>query len=322
MTVRRTVLGVEELGGRVLPSATVATAVPLAAAAQTTTSTTTTGSAWTGQGRFTLTTNKTTAVETYALQGSVDIGSSNFFTISGSVSTVGSKAGHATGKVVLSGSKGTLTLNVTGPSQAARAGFPATATYTVVSGTGMFSHYSGHGTIKISPTLFPGDTDRGHFSVSATAPVGSSTGPVQPPTKPPVPNTTKGPSWTGQGRYTLAANRTTGVKTYTLQGSADFGPDGFFAIGGSIHTVGNVASGKASGRITISDKRGTLVLSVTGPTQSRNAGLPSSLTYIVVSGTGFFAKYVGQGAVQLSAPLFMGYFNQGHFSISVRPTSK
>jgi hypothetical protein len=133
--------------------------------------------------------------------------------------------------------------------------------------------------------------------------------------------TTLGPSWTGQGRYTLAT-KTNNVKAYTLQGSADFGKSGFFAIGGTIQTVGNVVSGKATGQITLSNPRGKLVLSVTGPTQTRNAGLPTTFTYKVVSGTGFFAHYVGQGTLQISAQPFAGYTDKGHFNVAVKPTSK
>jgi hypothetical protein len=155
--------------------------------------------------------------------------------------------------------------------------------------------------------------------MTATAPTGTSTTP--PPQTTPPAQTTTGPSWTGQGRYTLATNRANNVSTYALQGSADFGRSGFFAVGGTIQTVGNVASGRATGRITLSDPRGTLVLSLTGPIQSRNAGLPGTFTYKVVSGTGFFAHYAGQGTFQISAPLTPGNTDKGHFDVAVRPTS-
>lgn len=315
MTLRRTVLNVEQLGVRIMPSATASALAPTAAAAQVSTSLTTTGSAWTGQGRFTISLNKTTGAKTYSWDGSASVGS-NFFTISGTMTTVGNKAGQATGRLVLSGPKGTLTVSVTGPTQAARSGLPTTVTYTVVSGTGAFSRYAGKGTLKLGVTLQPAFDDRGHFTVTATAPIGT---PV--PTTPPPVQTTLGPSWTGQGRYTIAA-KANNVKAYALQGSADFGKSGFFAIGGTIQTVGNVASGKATGQITLNSPRGKLVLAVTGPTQSRNAGLPTTFTYRVVSGTGFFAHYVGQGTIQISAQLFAGYTDKGHFAVAVKPTSK
>jgi hypothetical protein len=316
MTLRRTVLNVEELGTRVLPSATTTVLAPTAAAAQvsTTTQPTTTGSAWTGQGRFTISLNRSTGAKTYSWDGSASVGST-FFAITGTATTVGNKAGQATGKLVLSSTKGTLTVTVTGSTQAANSGLPSSMTYTVVSGTGAFSKYAGKGTLKLGVTLQPAFDDRGHFTVTATAPVGTV------PTTPPPVQTTLGPSWTGQGRYTLAT-KANNVKAYTLQGSADFGKTGFFAIGGTIQTIGNVASGRAAGQITLSSPRGKLVLQVTGPTQSRNAGLPTTFTYRVVSGTGFFAHYVGQGTIQISATLFAGYTDKGHFNVAVKPTSK
>jgi hypothetical protein len=41
-----------------------------------------------------------------------------------------------------------------------------------------------------------------------------------------------------------------------------------------------------------------------------------------VSGTGFFARYAGQGTVQISVQLFAGYSDKGHFEVAVRPASK
>jgi hypothetical protein len=321
MTTRRTVLNVEQLGARVLPSATAVLPVKTTGAivSSATTIQKTTGAAWSGQGRFTITTNSATHAKTYNLQGSANFGSSGFFAISGSVTTDGNKSGHAIGQIKLSDPHGTLILSLTGTTQAANSALPASLTYKVASGTGFFAHYSGQGTFTLSPTLFPGFDDAGHFAASATAPVGGVTTP-KPPTPPPAHSTT-GPSWTGQGRWTSTTKSTTRVKTYTLQGSADFGRSGFFAIGGSLQTVGSKA-GHATGRITLSDHRGTLVIAVTGSAQSANAALPAKFTYKVVSGTGFFAHYSGQGTLQISTPLFIGLSNRGQFSVAVKPTSK
>jgi hypothetical protein len=312
MSARRTLLRVEELGSRILPSATTVLP-PTAAAAVTSTVPAPSPTAWTGQGRFTITTNRTTAAKTYTLDASVPVGSYGFFAVTGSITTVGNRAGQATGRIVLSSPRGTLTLTITGPTQSANSGLPASVTYRVVSGTGVFARYAGQGTLKLSAQLFLGYSDRGHITLAASAP-STPTG-----TKPPPVTTTPGPSWQGQGRYTLAANRTNGVKTYTLQGSANFGSAGYFAIGGTIQTVGNVASGQATGRVTLSDPRGTLVLALTGPAQTRNAGIPPTFTYKILSGTGYFAHYAGQGTFQISAPLFPGYTDKGHFEVAVRP---
>jgi DNA/RNA endonuclease YhcR with UshA esterase domain len=314
MTTPRTVLKLEQLGARVLPSTTAAI-VPAAPFQAATVQTATTVS-WGGSGRFTLATASATHAKTYTLQGSVQFGSGGFLAVSGSVTTVGNKSGQATGKIVLSDPHGTLTLSLTGPTQSANAGVPATFTYKVLSGTGTFAHYSGTGTMRVSPTLFPGIDDRGNFTISGTTP--KVTVPV-PPTPTPG-HTITGPSWTGQGRFAVSIVKSTAAKAFTIQGSADFGSSGFFAITGSIQTVGN-KSGQATGKITLSDHRGTLVLAVTGSTQSANSGLPAKFTYKVVSGTGFFAHYAGQGTVQLAAPFWPGYSDKGHFTIAVKPTA-
>jgi hypothetical protein len=322
MTTRRTVLNVEQLGERVLPSAAAAVVPATSTAAKVSTPTTvqtTTGAAWDGEGRFTIATAKTTGANTYTLEGSADIGSAGFLAISGSVTTVGSKAGQATGKVVLSNSKGTLTLTLTGPTQSAKSGLPASFSYKVASGTGYFAHYSGTGTIKLNATLFMGYTTSGHLDITTTAPITVVTTPTKPttPTTPPPVQTTTGPSWTGQGRYTMT---TSGAKTYTLEGTADFPNSTFFTVSGTIQTVGAKA-GQATGKITLSSPDGTLVLAVTGPTQSANSALPAKLTYKVVSGNGLFAHYAGQGTIQISTPLFLGYTDRGQFSVAVKPTA-
>ncbi len=316
MTTRRTVLNVEQLGARVLPSTTVA--VPSTTSTVPAVQSTAQATTWSGAGRFTITSAASSA-KTYTFQGSADFGSSGFFAIAGSITTVGSKSGQATGKITLSDPRGTLTLALTGPTQTANSGLPASLNYKVVSGTGFFAHYSGTGTYKVAASLFLGDDDRGNFAVTSTMPKVTSTLPP-PPTKPPTVTTITGPSWTGQGRYTIAAAKGSTANTYTFQGTADFGSSGFFAVGGTIQAVGD-KSGQATGKIILSDPRGTLTLEVTGPTQSAKSALPAKFTYKVVSGTGFFSHYAGTGTVQLVASLFSGYDDKGHFDVAVKPNS-
>jgi hypothetical protein len=132
-----------------------------------------------------------------------------------------------------------------------------------------------------------------------------------------VVKTVASPSWQGHGRYTTTTASKTGVVTYQLQGSADYGRLGFFAIKGSIQTDGNKA-GQAHGRITLSDRRGTLTLDLVGPTQKAHAGLPSKFTYKIVSGTGFFAHYAGTGTIQMATPFWPGFNDKGHFDMALK----
>jgi hypothetical protein len=130
------------------------------------------------------------------------------------------------------------------------------------------------------------------------------------------------PSLTTHGRFTATSPVSGTGKSYTFDGSVQFGNLGFFAVKGSIQTVGNIRSGQAHGRITLTSGRGTLTLDLTGPTQTSFAALPTKFNYKVVSGTGVFAHYAGQGTVQLSTQLFLGYSTRGHFDMLIRPTTR
>ncbi len=128
------------------------------------------------------------------------------------------------------------------------------------------------------------------------------------------------PSLAAHGRFTVTAPNVGAGRPYTFNGSVEFGGLGFFTIKGSITSVGNIRTGQAHGRITISNRRGTLTLDLTGPTQAANASLPTKFTYKVVSKTGVFASYGGQGTIQLATHMFVGYANRGHFDMIVRAT--
>jgi hypothetical protein len=158
---------------------------------------------------------------------------------------------------------------------------------------------------------------------SATAPV------VKPPaaTAAIVPTAATSPApvkpiaaaaWEGHGRYTIATLKAGAGKTYTFQGSAAIGKLGYFAISGTITTVGNVRTGHATGRLTISSRSGTLVINLTGPTQTKFAAMPPKFTYTVVSATGKFAHWAGKGDLLMSVANFSGYNDKGHFDMNVR----
>jgi hypothetical protein len=151
---------------------------------------------------------------------------------------------------------------------------------------------------------------------SATS-IPTAAAPAQVTTTTAVANPIISPAWVGHGRFTTT-RAATGVVTYQLQGSADYGRQGFFAIKGSVQTVGNRA-GQAKGRITLSDRRGTLTMEVVGATQAARSTLPKTFNYRILSGTGFFARYGGTGTIQLSAAMFFGYTDKGHFDMTLKP---
>jgi hypothetical protein len=176
MIARRTMLMVEELSARILPSATVLPSAAAATHTQVTRTTTTTtvvktvaSPSWQGHGRYTNTTDAKTGVVTYQLQGSADFGKAHFFAIKGAIQTDGNKAGHAHGRITLSDRRGKLTIDIVGPTQKAHAGLPSKFAYRIVSGTGFFAHYAGTGTIQLAAPFWPGYTDKGHFDIAMKA---------------------------------------------------------------------------------------------------------------------------------------------------------
>lgn len=299
------------------------------------------GAAWLGTGRYSLTTNSSTRVKTYTIQATANFGAAGYFSVSGSIKTVGNRSGQATGMLTLKDSRGSITIRLTGPTQAANSGLPSTFSTTVVSKSGFFSGHSGQGSISVKTTLFAGYDNIGHITLtsgsvaSTTAPAATTTTSTTttpprttpPPTTSPRPTTTpsqtyRSTSWQGQGRYTLTTNASTGVKTYNFEGTADLGNSNFFSMKGSIQTVGNVASGMAKGRLTLTSSKGTLIIDVTGPTQTRNSALPTTLNYRIVSGTGYFAGASGSASALLKATLFLGYTDKGAFSFAAKSPVK
>jgi hypothetical protein len=59
-------------------------------------------------------------------------------------------SGHATGTLVLSNARGTVTLALEGPTQPGFSAPPSTFAYTIVRGTGAYAARHGHGTLTMS----------------------------------------------------------------------------------------------------------------------------------------------------------------------------
>jgi hypothetical protein len=91
------------------------------------------------------------------------------------------------------------------------------------------------------------------------------------------------------------------------------------SVKGSLVGVGNVRSGQAHGSLTLSNRHGTFTLQLTGPAQRGLAALPGQFQYRITGGTGAYRGLTGQGTLNLSAALFAGYSNRGHFDLSLHP---
>ena len=70
---------------------------------------------------------------------------------------------------------------------------------------------------------------------------------------------------------------------------------GAVAVDGLLHSPGNVASGHASGNLTLTNNQGTLSLALTGPRQSGLSSLPQRFSYTITAGTGAYTGLTGAG---------------------------
>jgi hypothetical protein len=89
-------------------------------------------------------------------------------------------------------------------------------------------------------------------------------------------------------------------ETFVPTGSGHLGRTGRVSVTGSIQTTGFIAHGHAGGTLTLRRGGSTITLELTGiPVQSGFAGLPSSFTYTVISGTGQYHNVTDRGTATL-----------------------
>jgi hypothetical protein len=106
----------------------------------------------------------------FSLTGKTDLGGLGSFAVTGSVEGVGMIAsGRATGELVLSNARGTISLALHGPVQAAFSQPPSDLVYSVTGGTGAYRHLGGYGVVAMhripAPTAF-GQPPRGVVSLT------------------------------------------------------------------------------------------------------------------------------------------------------------
>jgi hypothetical protein len=82
-------------------------------------------------------------------------------------------------------------------------------------------------------------------------------------------------------------------RTFTVFTSGMFEHYGPAVVFGSFHSLGNVASGMATGTLHVVVAGGTLTLSLTGPTQKGPADLPKEFSFVITKGTGKFHNAAG-----------------------------
>jgi hypothetical protein len=88
--------------------------------------------------------------------------------------------------------------------------------------------------------------------------------------------------------------------TYFFLATTNVPGVGLMGVTGSITTPGFVATGHATGTLTILSAKGSIAMSVTGPAQPGFSPLPSQLGFTVTSATGFFRFVHGSGTVTIN----------------------
>jgi hypothetical protein len=128
----------------------------------------------------------------------------------------------------------------------------------------------------------------------------------------------------GQGTYSnpVIHNALTvdALTTYNFRGKADLAGLGHVTVTGSVHSVGFVLTGHATGQLTFSNAKGSVTVQLTGPMQQGFSALPTTFSYKVVGHTGAYAKLADHGSLTLA--LYAQVVNyvpqpQGTFALTI-----
>jgi hypothetical protein len=153
--MRRAILRVEELGQRVLPSASPLAFHPIAPFARphhvAPADATLHGS---GIALYTSRVQVPDTGTTYQLQGVGSFGGVGVVAITGELHGVGFiLQGHATGTLTFTNARGSVTLDLTGPTQSSFAPVPQQFQYQVVAGTGAYANLHASGTLQLQTVI-------------------------------------------------------------------------------------------------------------------------------------------------------------------------
>jgi len=90
-------------------------------------------------------------------------------------------------------------------------------------------------------------------------------------------------------------------QTQSLNGMGNIAPLGNASATGTLTAPGNIAQGRATGLITISDSKGSVTIHLVGASlQPGFSPMPSKFYYSIVGGTGAYAKAWGGGQATLT----------------------
>jgi hypothetical protein len=277
---------VEELGARVLPSATtVLPSAPDAPPAQHPPVHILSGQ---GEGTFSTGAILPGTGADYHLYGEGQFAGLGHVGIRGDVHAVGFLAhGHAAGTVTLTNDHGSVTLALTGPDQHGFSSLPEQFHYKVIGGTGAYAHLSKDGALTLVLTPGPAGAgpkmgSHGAFSLGLSL----------------HEHPAEAPDGAFAGHFTPAPIAVDAGAFYSLTGFGTLAKqEGPVSLTGSLQAVGLIPRGNATGELALTGAKGSVTLDLKGPTQGMFAPLPQQLSFVVHSGTGVFSHLHTTGSV-------------------------
>jgi hypothetical protein len=123
-------------------------------------------------------------------------------------------------------------------------------------------------------------------------------------------------SGTVRGGYIVSSVIPDVGKSYQFGVAGRISPLGQTGDNGQIHTTGFIASGIASGTMTIGAPHGTIKLQLTGPPQPGFTPLPSTMSYTINGGTGAYTKATGSGTIDITLTSNVFSYGFGLMTIS------
>jgi hypothetical protein len=128
-------------------------------------------------------------------------------------------------------------------------------------------------------------------------------------------------SGTVQGGYIAGGVIPDIGKSYQFGVAGRISPLGQVGDSGQIHTTGFIASGTATGTMTINAPRGAIALQLTGPSQPGFAPLPSTMSYTITGGKGAYRNAAGSGTIDIMLSSNVFSYGFGLMTISFHPST-
>ena len=183
--------------------------------------------------------------------------------------------GQANGEITLSNSLGSLTLELIGPIQKSFAPLPQDFQFSVISGTGAFTSIQMIGTIHLVQHSNNQTFSATFLSVKI--------------------NDTAALNGTGAGNFTSNS------ATYQLtDGTASLEIMGQVNVSGTIHGIGFATTGRANGKLILTNSQGIVTLSLTSPVHHGFVPLPTQFQFKVTGATGAYKGLIKSGSIDLT----------------------